>query len=100
VLTTSRWDAPAVPMEEGDHLLLYTDGVSETLADADGRAERRLTATINRASKGGAPLLDAILADIRHELAGAPQPDDLTLLTARVLGARDLHSPTHHLRRI
>jgi phosphoserine phosphatase RsbU/P len=100
VLTTSRWDAPAVPMEEGDHLLLYTDGVSETLADADGRAERRFTATINRAAKGGAPLLDAILADIRHELAGAPQPDDLTLLTASVLGARDLHSPTHHLRRI
>ena len=72
-------------MDEGDHLLLYTDGVSETLADADGRAERRFMGTIDRASAGGAELLDAILADVNHELAGRPQPDDLTLLTASVL---------------
>ena len=81
-LTGSRWDAPVVPMGEGDHLLLYTDGVSETLADEDGRAEQRLTATIARAANGGASLLDAILADVHHELAGRPQPDDLTLMTA------------------
>jgi hypothetical protein len=31
-------------------------------------------------------LLDAILAEIDRELAGRPQPDDLTLLTARMLG--------------
>lgn len=86
VLTASTWDAPVVPMDEGDHLLLYTDGVSETLADDDGRAEQRFTATIDRAGEGGAPLLDAILADIHHELAGRPQPDDLTLLTASMLG--------------
>ncbi len=85
VLTRSTWEAPVVRMDEGDHLLLYTDGVSETLADDDGHAERRFTGTIERASEGGAPLLDAILADIHHELAGRPQPDDLTLLTASVL---------------
>ena len=38
-------------MGEGDHLLLYTDGVSETLADDDGRAEQRFTGTIDRAVK-------------------------------------------------
>ena len=84
VLTASTWDAPVVPMDEGDHLLLYTDGVSETLADEDGRAEERFTSAIDRAPEGGAPLLDAILADVHHELAGQPQPDDLTLLTATV----------------
>ena len=71
-------------MDEGDHLLLYTDGISETLADDDGRAEERFTSVIDRASEGGAPLLDAILADVHQELAGRPQPDDLTLLTASV----------------
>ena len=86
VLPASTWDAPVVPMDEGDHLLLYTDGVSDALADDDGRAEARFTSVIDRASEGGAPLLDAILADVHHELAGQPQPDDLTLLTARVLG--------------
>jgi len=78
------WEAPVVRMHEGDHVLLYTDGVSETLADADGHAERRFAATIGRASQGGAQLLDAILADVNHELGGRPQPDDLTLLTASV----------------
>ena len=75
-----------MPIDEGDHLLLYTDGISEALADDDGRAEERFTSVIDRASEGGAPLLDTILADVHHELAGRPQPDDLTLLTARVLG--------------
>jgi serine phosphatase RsbU (regulator of sigma subunit) len=86
VLTGSTWDAPVVPIAEGDHVLLYTDGVSETLADDDGRAEQRFIGTLDRAVNGGAPLLDAILADVHRELAGRAQPDDLTLLTASVLG--------------
>ena len=86
VLTASTWDAPVVPMDESDHILLYTDGVSETLADDRSRAEERFTSAIDRASQGGAPLLDAILADVHQELAGRPQPDDLTLLTASVFG--------------
>jgi serine phosphatase RsbU (regulator of sigma subunit) len=57
------------------------------LADADGRAEERFTTVIERASEGGAPLLDTILADVHHQLAGRPQPDDLTLLTAKILGS-------------
>ncbi len=85
VLRASTWDAPIVPIDEGDHVLLYTDGVSEALADEDGRAEQRFTSTIERASEGGALLLDAILDAVHHELAGQPQPDDLTLLTAHVI---------------
>jgi sigma-B regulation protein RsbU (phosphoserine phosphatase) len=85
VLSTSRWEVPAVQIDEGDQLLLYTDGVSEVLAGADGCAEARFRTTIERASAGGASLLDAILADVQRDLAGRPQPDDLTLLTARVI---------------
>jgi sigma-B regulation protein RsbU (phosphoserine phosphatase) len=84
VLTNSTWNAQSVAINAGDHLLLYTDGISETLADEDGRAEARLTGTIDRYSGGGATLLDAILADVGSELAGRPQADDLTLLTASV----------------
>ena len=32
VLPTSTWGAPVVPIDEGDHLLLYTDGISDALA--------------------------------------------------------------------
>ena len=50
-------------------------------------------ASIDRASDGGAPLLDAILADVHQELAGRPQPDDLTLLTATVDRAANSQIP-------
>jgi serine phosphatase RsbU (regulator of sigma subunit) len=76
-------------MHEGDHVLLYTDGVWETLADADGRAEKRFTHAIDRALEGGAPLLETILGDVFHELAGQLQADDLTLLTASLIGPTD-----------
>jgi phosphoserine phosphatase RsbU/P len=85
VLSAPTWDARIVAIDDGDQLLLYTDGVSEVLADADGYADARFTNAIERATEGGAVLLDAILADVQQDLAGSPQPDDLTLLTARVL---------------
>jgi phosphoserine phosphatase RsbU/P len=85
-LTGLMWDAKVVPIGEGDHLLLYTDGISETLADDDGRAEQRFIAAIERTRAGGGALLDAILADVHHDLEGRPQPDDVTLLTASLLG--------------
>jgi phosphoserine phosphatase RsbU/P len=84
-LTGSTWGSPVVPMTPGDHVLLYTDGIWETLADADGRAEQRFTRAIDRAPQGGAALIDAILADVHHELDGRVQADDLTLLTASLV---------------
>ena len=86
VLVGTTWHASVVPMSIGDHLLLYTDGVWEPLANEDGRAEERFTASVVRVPDGGAPLLDSILAEVDRELAEDQQPDDLTLLTANVLG--------------
>ena len=70
----------------GDQLLLYTDGVSDVLADADGCADAQIETAIERTSQGGAQLLDAISDDVQQHLGGRPQPDDLTLLTAGVVG--------------
>jgi sigma-B regulation protein RsbU (phosphoserine phosphatase) len=84
-LTASTWNTASVPMAAGDHVLLYTDGVSETLADEDGRAEAALATVIERAGQGGGSLLDAILAEVQSKLAGRIQSDDITLLTARIL---------------
>jgi len=78
------WDVAAVPIEPGDQLLIYTDGVSDVIADADGRAEARFASTI-AASNDGASVVDAILAAVQSDLGDLPQPDDLTLLSARVL---------------
>jgi len=81
-----KWEAQVAPMDQGDHLLLYTDGVSETLEDADGSSKERFRTAIERGSAGGGRLLDAILAEIDRALDGRPQPDDVTLLTAHVVG--------------
>src|SRR5262249_22949923 len=84
---SASWDAATVGMNEGAHVRVYTDGVSETLADEDGRAEEYFTRAIEGASGGGAQLVDSILADVRSALGGQPQPDDLTLLTATLRSA-------------
>jgi sigma-B regulation protein RsbU (phosphoserine phosphatase) len=86
-LTGLSWDARVVPMREGDHVLLYTDGIWDALADDDGRAEKQFQSAIGRTPAGGAALLDAILADVERVLTGHPQPDDLTLLTAQLIGS-------------
>jgi phosphoserine phosphatase RsbU/P len=84
-LTGTTWNVSVVPMNPGEHVLLYTDGVWEPLANEDGRAEERFTDAVRRSPDGGAALLDTILADVHRELAGQLQPDDLTLLTASVV---------------
>jgi phosphoserine phosphatase RsbU/P len=85
-LPASKWAVEAVTIDVGDQLLLYTDGVSDALADADGCADAQIETAIERTSQGGAQLLDAISADVQQHLGGRPQPDDLTLLTAGVVG--------------
>jgi CheY-like chemotaxis protein len=88
VLSGFAWDTRTEAIGEGDQLLLYTDGVSEVLGGDDGCSRTRLQRMIEQDAAAGAPLLDVILAAVHHDLAGRPQPDDLTLLTARVLPAR------------
>lgn len=93
-LTALTWQERVVPMNLGEHLLLYTDGVSETLAGESGRSDGPLISAIERIPEGGERLLDVILADIRQMLAGQPQPDDLTLLTASLLDRSPVHDET------
>ena len=87
-LPSSVWEAADLPIGDGDQLLLFTDGVLEALDGGDGCGQARINTTIELDSEGGAPLLESILAAVRCGLAGRPQPDDLALLTARVLQSR------------
>lgn len=84
----ASWEVRTIPVDEGDQLLLYTDGVSEPLADADGCAKDPIRTSIEQYAAGGAKLLDAIVDAVQRARAGRAQADDLTLLTARVLPFR------------
>jgi serine phosphatase RsbU (regulator of sigma subunit) len=83
-LDNCRWEQRSVDFGSGDRLLLYTDGVSEGLAGDDDFGEEAIIAIAEQSPDGGAALLDAILDRVRERFGGRPQPDDLTLLTARM----------------
>ena len=84
-LSASSWAIESQSMQAGDRLLLYTDGVTDVL-DSDAAPPLQIIDAIHRETGGGMPLLDAILAAVHQKLAGDPQPDDLTLMTASMAG--------------
>ncbi len=79
-----------VPLQPGDALLLYTDGVTEA---RDGRREfypleERVAGLAARSGGSAEDLLDLLRDDLlRH--VGAPLDDDAALLLVRVSGAWD-----------
>jgi len=77
-----------VTLDEGDVLVLFTDGISEAMnAAGEEWGEERLTQAIgaNRALPARA-LIDHIMRTSDTFVAGAAQYDDMTLITARVIG--------------
>ena len=88
VLTAAAWEAQVVPMREENHLLLFTDSVWEP-----SQTRMAVGRTVHERDQpgcdGGAALLDTLLADVHHELAGQLQADEFTLLTASRIGATD-----------
>jgi serine phosphatase RsbU (regulator of sigma subunit) len=79
------WELRTAPLDAGEQVLLYTDGVEEALAE---HADRDGTTSIGRWTlrhrDGGAPLLDDILGAALESPGGRGGRDDLTLLTARI----------------
>jgi len=75
-------------LEDGDALLLYTDGVTEAM-DPGNRlyGNQRLRDQLMAVETGidGRAILSRLLADIRAHAAGADQSDDITLLILRRL---------------
>lgn len=79
-----------VELAEGDRLVLYTDGIPESM-DADERefGQDRLCERV-RLSAGASTsqFIDSLLADLAAHRGDAPQHDDITLVCARVTASR------------
>ena len=75
-----------LPLQRGDLLLLFTDGISEAMnADSDLFGEERLAKLVGE--HGHLPpeeLRERILRDIDAFVAGAPQHDDMTMILLKV----------------
>jgi serine phosphatase RsbU (regulator of sigma subunit) len=76
------YEETTFPLEPGDSLILYTDGVTETRNPAgEFYGIERLHEVVRQAPDGVEPLGAAILSDVRQFAANCTARDDLTLVT-------------------
>jgi sigma-B regulation protein RsbU (phosphoserine phosphatase) len=74
-----------VPLERGDCLVLYTDGVTEAL-DNDGNefgVGRMIDSIRQSAPHGAQSIVTRLIEDVRSFAASTPQNDDITLIAIR-----------------
>src|SRR5436190_2443697 len=75
----------AVPLERDDCLVLYTDGVTETLnAEGDEFGVDRMMQSVRASATNGAQaIVKQIIEDVREFTGSIPQNDDITLIAIR-----------------
>ena len=75
----------AVPLERDDCLVLYTDGVTETLnAEGDEFGLDRMMQSVRASANDGAQgIVRKIIEDVRDFTGSVPQNDDITLIAIR-----------------
>ncbi len=80
------WTAARIELQPGDTLVLYTDGVTDTVGEGERFEEERLTRCLVEGPKEPA----ALVANLDRTLAAfarGPQRDDTAVLALRLAGA-------------
>jgi serine phosphatase RsbU (regulator of sigma subunit) len=88
ILRSIEYHEQRVHLDEGDTLVIYSDGVTEA-ADVQGEEfdTPRLGETVARyRTQGAGQILNEVNRAVAEFTAGAPQSDDITLIVARRLG--------------
>jgi sigma-B regulation protein RsbU (phosphoserine phosphatase) len=80
------YDSAGIILEQGDLLVAFTDGISETMNEADEEwGEANLTETVRGCHGASASeTIDRIMSAADAFAAGAQQHDDMTLVVLRV----------------
>jgi sigma-B regulation protein RsbU (phosphoserine phosphatase) len=75
----------AVPLERDDCLVLYTDGVTETLnAEGDEFGVDRMMQSVRASvTNGSQAIVKKIIEDVRDFTGSIPQNDDITVIAIR-----------------
>jgi sigma-B regulation protein RsbU (phosphoserine phosphatase) len=75
----------SVPLERNDCLVLYTDGVTETLnAEGDEYGVDRMAQSVRASANDGASaIVKRIIEDVREFTGSVPQNDDITVIAIR-----------------
>jgi PAS domain S-box-containing protein len=78
------WPSERVELAPGDAIVLYSDGVTDTVGAGDERFGReRLLATLAGPAGGAQELVDRLAAVLRDFAGGRPQRDDIACLVLR-----------------
>jgi sigma-B regulation protein RsbU (phosphoserine phosphatase) len=75
----------AIPLQQDDCLVLYTDGVTEAL-DAEGLefgSDRMIQSVRGSAAQGASAIITRLIDDVRNFVGSHSQNDDITLITIR-----------------
>src|SRR3954466_12361664 len=75
----------SVPLEHNDCLVLYTDGVTETLnSEGDEYGVDRMMQSVRTSANDGAnAIVKRIIEDVREFTGSVPQNDDITVIAIR-----------------
>ncbi|MBF8294432.1 MAG: icfG [Bacteroidetes bacterium] len=82
------YDTKKVQLQKGDTLFLYTDGVTEAMdSEMNMYEDERMISYLKRTNGSSIQeLAKGSIADLRSFVGGAPQSDDITVMTLRYLG--------------
>jgi len=73
-----------VDLEEGDTLLVFTDGVTDVRSpDDEFFTEERLLSLVTRPVSSAAAMLELIQSSLHEHIADADQYDDITMLAVK-----------------
>jgi sigma-B regulation protein RsbU (phosphoserine phosphatase) len=84
---SAEYHSTSVPLQQGDVLVLYTDGVTEAMTKSllEYGEERFRECLISNIQRPVREMKERVVADIQKFTAGEPQSDDLTLMILRRL---------------
>src|SRR5690606_28648232 len=80
-----RYEMASVALEPHDQIILYTDGVTETMNRQREMFEtRRLDEVLENCSLSPEGVIAEVLQRLEAFAAGAPAPDDQTMIVAKI----------------
>ena len=86
---TARYDQESTRLNDGDLLVIFSDGVSEALSATDDEFgdERLIDAVLRAGRSNPQQVVDNVLDALRAFTLGAPQSDDITMVVVRYRAA-------------
>jgi sigma-B regulation protein RsbU (phosphoserine phosphatase) len=78
------WEQYSIPVQAGDRILLFSDGITDAEGEAGSYGFDRIVADAVYSRDKGNVLLDRIVYNVREFAAGRPFHDDLTVVLAEL----------------